>query len=271
MTNKHAIHKQFTTHNSLLTKSAFTLAETLIVMGIIGVVAALTLPNLNSSTGDKEKVTKVKKIYSNLNDAYGRAEVIYGPIDTWFANITNKDVASEKLGERVVDFMKTSKICGMRQNQGCFFASNAVYLDGSKDINFDEHIGYYKILTADGTSISFRIYKMDCMEDIALPNASAPLNRCGTIYVDIDGPNKGQNCHGRDIFGFALTDRGIYPYGSQEQLDYSKLKSNCFKKGLWCTDWVIENGNMDYLKVGSDGKCPDGKTILDWSANTSCK
>ena len=45
-------------------------------MGIIGVVAALTLPNLNSSTGDKEKVAKVKKIYSNLNDAFGRAEAV---------------------------------------------------------------------------------------------------------------------------------------------------------------------------------------------------
>ena len=40
---------------------AFTLAETLIVMGIIGIVSALTLPNLNSSTGEKEKVAKVKK------------------------------------------------------------------------------------------------------------------------------------------------------------------------------------------------------------------
>lgn len=40
---------------------AFTLAETLIVMGIIGVVAALTIPNLNSSTADKEKVAKLKK------------------------------------------------------------------------------------------------------------------------------------------------------------------------------------------------------------------
>ena len=38
---------------------AFTLAETLIVMGIIGVVAALTIPNLNSSTADKEKVAKL--------------------------------------------------------------------------------------------------------------------------------------------------------------------------------------------------------------------
>ena len=62
---------------------AFTLAETLIVMGIIGVVAALTIPNLNSSTADKEKVAKVKKIYSNLNDALGRAQVVYGPVEEW--------------------------------------------------------------------------------------------------------------------------------------------------------------------------------------------
>ena len=55
---------------------AFTLAETLIVMGIIGVVAALTIPNLNSSTADKEKVAKLKKVYSNLNDAIGRSEAV---------------------------------------------------------------------------------------------------------------------------------------------------------------------------------------------------
>ena len=42
---------------------AFTLAETLIVIGIIGVVSALTLPNLNSSTGEKEKIVKLKKAY----------------------------------------------------------------------------------------------------------------------------------------------------------------------------------------------------------------
>ena len=45
---------------------AFTLAETLIVMGIIGIISALTLPNLNSSTGEKEKLAKVKKLYQNF-------------------------------------------------------------------------------------------------------------------------------------------------------------------------------------------------------------
>ena len=36
--------------NYLKKNFAFTLAETLIVMGVIGIVSALTLPNLNAST-----------------------------------------------------------------------------------------------------------------------------------------------------------------------------------------------------------------------------
>ena len=76
-------------------KKAFTLAETLIVMGIIGVVAALTLPNLNSSTGDKEKVAKVKKIYQNLNDAFGRAQAVYGPYNEWFVNDAKEQSVQE--------------------------------------------------------------------------------------------------------------------------------------------------------------------------------
>ena len=41
---------------------AFTLAEVLIVIGIIGVVAALTLPNLNHATGDKDIEFVLSKI-----------------------------------------------------------------------------------------------------------------------------------------------------------------------------------------------------------------
>lgn len=55
-------------------------------MGVIDVVAVLTLPNLNQSTNKKEKVAKVKKLYQDLNDASDRAEVFYGPISSWFNN-----------------------------------------------------------------------------------------------------------------------------------------------------------------------------------------
>ncbi|MBR1942600.1 hypothetical protein IJ843_02555 [bacterium] len=83
-------------------------------MGIIGVVAALTLPNLNSSTGDREKVAKVKKIYSNLQDAYGRATAVYGPIDEWPTEGTlgNTCIKQKNLSERLTEFMKISKDYG---------------------------------------------------------------------------------------------------------------------------------------------------------------
>ena len=66
---------------------AFTLAEVLVVLGIIGVVSALTLPNLNQNTSEKEKVVKLKKVYSELNDAVGRAVVEYGPVSVWLKKV----------------------------------------------------------------------------------------------------------------------------------------------------------------------------------------
>lgn len=84
------------------------------------------------------------------------------------------------------------------------------------------------------------------------------------IYIDIDGQNKGKNKDGNDQFIFDVTDQGIYPEG----IDEDKLKEYCFGKG-YCTRWVVENGNMDYLKAGSDGKCPNG-VQLSWT-KTSCK
>lgn len=46
---------------------AFTLAEVLITLGIIGVVAALTIPALMNSTGNAEYVSAYKKTLSVLN------------------------------------------------------------------------------------------------------------------------------------------------------------------------------------------------------------
>lgn len=50
-------------------KSGFTLAEVLITLGIIGVVAAMTIPTLLSTTNDQEYKTGIKKAMSALNQA----------------------------------------------------------------------------------------------------------------------------------------------------------------------------------------------------------
>ena len=211
-------------------------------MGIIGVVAALTLPNLNSSTGDKEKVAKLQKIYSNLEDALGRAQAVYGPINEWFV-LDNNDMGlvNKRFRNRLLEFMKVSS--SIPENTGSW------------------------ITLADGSSMTFSyaIMTTNCND----------TQSCGYMEIDIDGVNKGKNKKNIDIFQFSLYPRGFEPMGSQKQFNNEQFKNNCLKGQekfpmAYCTGWVIQNGNMDYLKVNSEGKCPDNKTILDWTTNTSC-
>jgi len=219
---------------------AFTLAETLIVMGIIGVVAALTLPNLNSSTGEKEKVAKVKKIYSNLNDAMGRAQAIYGAFDEWTLNDSSNEAKVKRVGERLTEFMKVSKNCGTNSTQTCV----------SSDYS---NSNYYKFINADGSSIAI---------------AGKPTYNSWSIIVDIDGLNKGSNKidEGKEIFIFYISDNGEIIPGGTDYLSSNVplfLASRC-NPGTYapeCTAWVIQYDNMDYLK------CHDSLS----DNKTSCK
>lgn len=58
-----------TAKSNSLSKSAFTLAEVLITLGIIGVVAALTMPSLVADKRAKELETALKKNASIIQQA----------------------------------------------------------------------------------------------------------------------------------------------------------------------------------------------------------
>lgn len=64
-------------------KKGFTLAEVLITLGIIGVVAAMTMPSLVANYEKKRTATAVKKAYSELSQALKLAEVDYGDMEYW--------------------------------------------------------------------------------------------------------------------------------------------------------------------------------------------
>ena len=64
-------------------KAAFTLAEVLITLGIIGVVAAMTLPTLIAKYQKQEVVTKLKRVYSVMNQAIQMSEAINGEAKYW--------------------------------------------------------------------------------------------------------------------------------------------------------------------------------------------
>ncbi len=237
----------FTVHNSLdclarqSRKSAFTLAETLIVMGIIGVVAALTLPNLNSSTGDKEKVAKVKKVYSNLNDALGRAQAVYGPYSEWCSNF-----CIERKIARLSEFLKTSKICNVSDS-----CNLAVGTPGTDDSPGGDISNYNGVILADGTVV-------------VIPNNN------GDIRIDIDGPNKGPNIAGKDVFEFGINDNGIITMTLNGKDTKYVEKSGSGYAAHQAASWIINFGNMDYLKTTDGTTCPDG-TNLTFGGNHSCK
>ena len=69
--------------NTNTTKRAFTLAEILITLAIIGVVAALTLPTLIQNHKKQEVSSKLQKIYSMMNQAILMSEIDNGPKESW--------------------------------------------------------------------------------------------------------------------------------------------------------------------------------------------
>lgn len=238
--------------------AAFTLAETLIVMGIIGVVAALTIPNLNSSTADKEKVAKVMKAYSNINDAIGRAEAVYGPVAEWQQLDSDDAARIKRLGERTSEFMKISKTCGMDKDKGCigktFFSKTGEEEQLVSQVAGDSANLGYKVILADGMSLSISgVYGIGDW----------------LFLFDIDGPNKGASMLGKDLFSFTIV-RNSSPTELMPDInvEVSKPYEDCFSSGL-CTKWIINNGNMDYLKADTSGKCPNGKVLSE--TVTSCK
>ena len=77
------INRKFTHLSNLNKKCAFTLAEVLITLGIIGVVVAMTLPTLIQDYKKTVIESRLAKFYSIMNQAIERAEADYGDKTYW--------------------------------------------------------------------------------------------------------------------------------------------------------------------------------------------
>ena len=75
------------TFSSTKSKIAFTLAEVLITLGIIGIVAAMTLPSLILKHNKQITETALKKFYTTFNQAILMSINANGPVDSWSYHI----------------------------------------------------------------------------------------------------------------------------------------------------------------------------------------
>ncbi len=245
-------------------KKGFTLAEVLITLGIIGVVASLTLPTLVQKQQEKATVTALKKFYSMLSQAYIQAKLENGTVDTWYETSMTQQERSKLVAEKLTKFIKTTNICYSNHNECLITKKNGI--DG-KSRNFNSS-NYVTFITSDGMSVLVNGYSSTEMNN--------EINSIGFIYadiiVDING-NKKPNILGKDTFSFLLTSNKIVPAGIQNHSITSTENetrvafpgdcntTECYGICEGCTAWVIYNENMDYLH------CND----LSWDRKTSCK
>ena len=223
-------------HNSEIFK-AFTLAEVLITLGIIGTVAAITMPTLIENHKEKVTVTRLKKVYTVLSQAYMSACVENISIKEWGIGEAFSSDGAKVIADKMIPYLKLNKDCGFEK--GCF-PNNTIYryLSGTSWYRIDSSSRSYKFILADGTLVAIESFGTQ-----------------GKIFVDING-FKGPNQDGRDLFSFWLQDNKVVPLGLEDDKTYK------FGTNEGYTAWVIFNENMDYLR------CPDK---LGWDKAKSCK
>ena len=102
-------HRLFTSHHSLFNrKSAFTLAEILITLGIIGIVAAMTIPTLMTKYAKQRTETQLKAFYSRINQTLKMSAAENGDIDGLIEQRTySYDDQVEFLKQYIFPYMKT--------------------------------------------------------------------------------------------------------------------------------------------------------------------
>ena len=239
-------------------KSAFTLAEVLITLGIIGVVAALTIPSLVQKQQDKATVTALKKVYSVLSQALVTTIAEQGDIRSWGGKTIGNNSEESVNVEYLVKAFKKAKDCGY-DSKGCWYDDYVKSLNGTNSSkNIESNSLYYKMVLSDG--ILLAIAPMDYN---IINNPDHIMNsKYIVFYVDINGSKK-PNTFAKDVFMFAAyKDNTIKPYGIDE-IDFSRN----FTSGQGYTiehvasNWVLLNENLDYLYC-------DG---LNWNTKTKCK
>ena len=253
-------------------KTAFTLAEVLITLAIIGIVAALTIPNLVMKYKEKVTVTKVQKAYSVLNSAYKMALVTDGEFSTWgFANDSEKEEDEDGNTFLTGDTTKNSKIfwdkitknlnvvskC-MPEESGCYRPDDIYNLNG---VSRQAELNKYAFITLNNGMTLVGGW----VEDSTCQNKD---DMCGDFGIDINGIMNPPNSVGQDIFYFAVYPDRVVPRGSSLEtllsFDKSCNRTNAVvgssQLGYGCAAWVIEKGNLDYLH------CDD----LSWTGKQKC-
>lgn len=215
-------------------KLAFTLAEVLLTLAIVGIVAALTIPALLSNVNNSENIATYKKLYSTFNSVFLRMTSETGGL---FAKSWGYTGHTFNEGTKIIsvfcEHLSCQKQCtgGDSISEGCF-NSNIKYPSGTaaplSDINADSSHEFGAILN-NGSSFTLMTHTdtPDCTNS----------DGCGTLIIDTNGPGKGPNTVSKDIFAFCILNNKISPHSS----------SDCYSGSNLCNSSKPWGCSLDYL------------------------
>ena len=217
---------------------AFTLAEVLITLGIIGVVAAMTIPNLLTKMDRDRKIATVRKAQSILNQAIKLSTIDNEDYEAWDTTLPPR----EYLDKYYTPYMKVIAYCDTYSK--CNYKSAAPWsrYNGSNSYTGFNAYSRIPIFTLDG--ILYSISQSGGGNDQEDTDSIYDMNYIGSngVFIDVNGPNK-PNRFGNDVFMLVRNkDGSVMPLGYN--LPDSKINQDCSKQGkcLYCAEKLRRNG-----------------------------
>lgn len=214
-------------------KIAFTMAEVLITLGIIGIIAAMTLPALITAYQGKSNAIKLKKSLSALEQAQLRSILDGNLLETQYLTAGGVYIREEheKFANYFKPYFNVVIDCAVPENSNslCYnkdFDKNAVIyqIDRKTKVTALPNNTFRGFVADDGTSYFF-------------------YAGVSQILIDINSPMNKPNALGYDVFAFKLNKQGkIVPFKDEDTLN------ECQTYGLSCAKWALLYGDESYTK-----------------------
>ena len=222
-------------------RCAFTLAEVLITLGIIGIVAAMTMPSIIADYQKKQTVTQLKKVYSELAQAAEMAKLEYGDPSSWDYSVNGSEFFNKYLSSYTE--ISNTTIGVVRLNGIKYYGAS-----GAEEI-------YLTALYDDADIITLPSGTQIFASNTIPPTSDRSIKRKGFV-IDLNGfkrPNK----FGRDLFLLSVTENGVRPMSNDdnEPSDVVRTRAelrdgpsaqgyqcNRQGRGMWCAALIIVDG-----------------------------
>ncbi len=256
--------------------NGFTLAEVLITLAIIGVVAALTIPTLISNVSRKQHLVAFKKKYAEITEAVKLSVIDNMETSKWNYSLDDEEFFAKYLAP----YLKTTKCddCWISYKpKGLWFEQPALAVGFSPEVNSSCFDNFVSVEEYEANPDLFNCPELqeclngtldtdECRSWLATrapsntppeePDVTYSLVNGSTLglvkkdgffylYLDVNGPAS-PNVYGADKFVLTVSNNRVLPYGfGESDLTSGEYGCSADGNGMYCGALIMKN-NWEY-------------------------